>query len=156
MASGGLFVAAAPARAPTRPPLQDNAVGWPGGGAGRCRQTSSESGFTLIELLVALAVLSIAAMALIKLMTVTVLTTAGVEVRALGGIVAENLAAEALTDNPPPSLGKDSGVATMAGRGFGWTRVVEKSGEAGMTRIDLAVAADDGTPVAALTLFRGS
>jgi general secretion pathway protein I len=114
-----------------------------------------ERGFTLIELLVALAVLSIAALALVKLMTVTVLTTAGVETRALGGIVAENLAAEALTDDPPPALGKDSGVVQIAGRSFGWTRVVASAAEAGMTRIDLAVAADDGTPAATLTLFRG-
>lgn len=123
--------------------------------AAPARTPIKPDGFTLIELLVALSVLSIAAMALIKLMSASLLTAGGVETRALGGIVAENLGAEALTDYPAPALGKDSGTAAMAGRNFAWTRNVAASGETGMIRIDLAVAAEDGSPAAALTLFRG-
>ena len=61
---------------------------------------TERSGFTLIEMLVALAVFSLAAMALLNLSGENTRTAARVETRTLGGVVAENLAVEAATLPP--------------------------------------------------------
>src|SRR3546814_3358742 len=50
-----------------------------------------ETGFTLLEMLVALAVFSLAALALIRLQSVTLHTAAGLDGKTLGQIVAHNL-----------------------------------------------------------------
>jgi type II secretion system protein I len=57
---------------------------------------SSRAGFTLIECLVALAVFGLAAMALLNLSGESTRSAARVETRTLGGIVADNVAAEAM------------------------------------------------------------
>ena len=55
----------------------------------------ARQGFSLVELLVALAVFSLAAMALLNLSGENTRSAARVEDRTLGGVVAENLAVEA-------------------------------------------------------------
>ena len=57
-----------------------------------------ERGFTLIEMLVALAVFSLAALALLRLGGASATNAARLQDRALAQIVARNLAAEVLTD----------------------------------------------------------
>lgn len=116
----------------------------------------AERGFTLVEVLVALAVFSIAALAIVNLQGASIGTATAVEARTLGGIVAENLAVEALTDPTPPPVGKTGGGAEMGGRAFLWQRSVARLPETdGISRIDLAVTTAEGEPVAALTLYRG-
>ena len=73
-----------------------------------------QQGFTLIEMMVALAVFSLAALALLRLQGATVSSTAVIETRALGQIVANNLAVEALTDAVPPPLEKAKASLKMA------------------------------------------
>lgn len=108
-------------------------------------------GFTLIELLVALAVFSLAAMALLNLSGENTRSAARVETRTLGGLVAENLAVEAVIA-PGLAEGETSGVIPLAGRQWRWTRSVQGV-DAGLLRIDIAVATDEGQ-AADRVLFR--
>ena len=60
-----------------------------------------ERGFTLLEMLVALAVFSLAALALVRLQGVTLRTAADLDSKALGQIVARNLMVDVQSDPVP-------------------------------------------------------
>lgn len=112
----------------------------------------TKEGFTLIELLVALAVFSLAALALLNLTGENTRSAARVETRVLGGIVAENLAVEAMIA-PSVSEGAASGRTPMAGRDWRWTRTVTATAEPDLLRIDIRVRDAEGQ-AAARTIFR--
>jgi general secretion pathway protein I len=109
-------------------------------------------GFTLIELLVALAVFSLAALALLNLAGENTRSAARVEDRTLGGLVAENLAVEAMIAPHLPE-GDTSGQTRLAGRLWRWTRIVAATDDPGLQRIDIRVLTDEGR-AADRTLFR--
>jgi general secretion pathway protein I len=113
---------------------------------------AERAGFTLIELLVALAVFALAAMALLNLSGESTRSAARVDDRTFGGVVAENLAVEALIA-PNLAAGETSGETTLAGRTWRWRRVVSGTAVPGMGRIDIAVFSDEGL-AADRTLFR--
>lgn len=102
---------------------------------------SPSQGFTLIECLVALAVFGLGAMALLNLSGESTRSAARVEIRTLGGIVADNVAAEAMLSNSLPT-GRLSGQSELGGRQWQWVRVVSATPMAGMGRIDVRVYAD--------------
>ncbi|HZG47498.1 MAG TPA: type II secretion system minor pseudopilin GspI, partial [Allosphingosinicella sp.] len=81
---------------------------------------SGEGGFTLIEMLVALAIFSLAALALLRLGGATAANSARLTDQALAQVVARNLSVEVLTDPQPPTLGTQTGVITNAGRQWRW------------------------------------
>lgn len=106
---------------------------------GRSRlHARGRTGFTLIELLVALAVFSLAALALLNLSAENTRSAARVETRTLGGVVAENLAVEAMI---APSVGEGtaSGETPLAGRRWRWTRTVTATEEPDLLRIHIRV-----------------
>lgn len=109
-------------------------------------------GFTLIELLVALAVFSLAALALLNLAGENTRSAARVEDRTLGGLVAENLAVEAVISPQLPE-GETSGRIPLAGRRWRWTRTVAATDDPGLQRIDIRVLTDEGQ-AADRTVFR--
>lgn len=109
-------------------------------------------GFTLIELLVALAVFSLAALALLNLSGENTRSAARVETRTLGGIVAENLAVEAAT-LPTIGEGTSTGEVELAGRRWRWSREVSATDVPGLLRIEVRVSDTEGQ-AAARTLFR--
>jgi general secretion pathway protein I len=113
-----------------------------------------ETGFTLVEMLVALAIFSLAALALLRLEGATVSSTARLQEQALAQMVARNLAVEALTDPVPPALGERRGQAVNAGRTWRWTRRTARSPEPRILQIRIEVASDHGRDAASLTLFR--
>jgi general secretion pathway protein I len=115
---------------------------------------SAEHGFTLVEMLVALAIFSLAAMALLRLEGATVTTTALLQEQALAQTVARNLAVEALTDPEPPAFGATKGEAVNAGRKWRWVRVVGRSPEPRIQQIRIEVRSDRGPEAANLILFR--
>ena len=100
---------------------------------------SKRNGFTLIEMLVALAVFAIAALTLLRMEGASIARTADLDQRLLREVVAQNLAAEWLTDPAPPALGDTGGQTTNAGRAFAFTRHVEKMSDAGVVRVVVSV-----------------
>jgi len=113
-----------------------------------------ERGFTLIEMLVALAIFSLAALALLRLGGATAANSARLTEQALAQIVARNIAVEALTDPVAPALGNQAGVVTNAGRQWRWVRVVARSPEARSQLITIRVDGVQGIGAANLTVFR--
>ena len=123
--------------------------------ASRSAVERSQTGFTLIEMLVALAIFSLAALALLRLGGATATNSAGLSDQALAQIVARNIAVETLTDPQPPAFGATQGDAVNAGRRWRWTRTVGRSPEARIQQIEIAVVPEAGGPGrAGLTVFR--
>jgi general secretion pathway protein I len=116
---------------------------------------SAESGFTLIEMLVALAIFSLAALALLRLGGATATNSASLADQAIAQTVARNLAIETLTDPQPPAFGSSQGGAVNAGRRWRWTRTVSRSPESRIQLIEILVQPEAGGPGrASLTIFR--
>jgi general secretion pathway protein I len=112
-------------------------------------------GFTLIEMLVALAIFSLAALALLRLGGATATNSARLESQALAETVARNLAVETLTDPAPPAFGASAGLIANGGRRWRWTRNVARSPEARIQQIEIRVDPEEGGPGrASLIVFR--
>lgn len=117
----------------------------------------AQKGFTLIEMLVALAIFSLAALALLRLGGATATNSARLSEQAMAQIVARNIAVETLTDPAPPAFGLSQGDAVDGGRRWRWSRNVARSPEARIQQIEIRVETDAGGPGrAALTIFRRS
>ncbi len=114
----------------------------------------SRNGFTLLELLVALAVFSIAALALLRLDAVAVATAADLGERQGTMLVAENEAALLATDPVDPPLGASTRNVTNGGRSFVVTRLVLRTPDPRLLRIDLVATHDTGGGRAAVTMIR--
>lgn len=119
----------------------------------RARHPRQDMGFSLLEMLVALAVFSIAALALIKLQGASLMQTAELDSRLYSEITVRNLAVEALTDPNPPALGDTQGAATNAGRNFTWRRTTTALEGGELLKVDLAVKQGAG-PEVTLTVLR--
>lgn len=115
-----------------------------------------QDGFTLIEMLVALAIFSLAALALLRLQGATLRSTSRLQSGIVASMVARNLVVEAITDKMAPAFGRSSGRETNAGRSWRWTRVVGRTGEARLQQVTVTVADEDGRQAASLTAFRGT
>ncbi len=118
-------------------------------------RAGERDGFTLIELLVALAVFSLAALALLKLSGENARAAADVETRTVAAIVADNLAVGALTSVDPPAEGETAGTTPMAGRDWRWRRIVTATPDPDMIRIEVKVSEDGVWTSAEAVLFRG-
>lgn len=112
----------------------------------------SRAGFTLVEMLVALAVFSLAALALLNLAGENTRSAARVETRTLGGIVADNVAVEAVVASALGD-GVSSGRVSLAGRDWRWTRTVSPTDAEDIQRVEVRVANDEGQ-AADRTAFR--
>lgn len=117
---------------------------------------SAEQGFTLIEMLVALAVFSLAVLALLNLVGENTRSASAVQTRLLAATVAENQAIEALIGAAPPAIGMAEGQASAAGVAWRWRREVRRTSDPDILRIDVRVTAPGGAATAAeVTVFRG-
>jgi general secretion pathway protein I len=112
------------------------------------------AGFTLIEVMVALAVFSLAALALIRLEGATIRSTALLGDTVVAQMVARNVAIDAVTSARAPALGRAAGVEQNGGRAWRWVRDVRPTGDARILRIDVAVADAQGRPLGRLTMIR--
>ncbi|MEG3124726.1 type II secretion system minor pseudopilin GspI [Sphingomonas sp. GB1N7] len=113
-----------------------------------------EKGFTLIEIMVALAVFSLAAMALIRLESATIRGAGILDSTLVAQMVARNVAFEAMTDARPPALGQAQGIERNGGRSWAWTRITKPTGDARILRINVAVADAEGNVQGRLTVVR--
>jgi general secretion pathway protein I len=116
---------------------------------------SAERGFTLIEMMVALAVFSLAALALIRLEGATIRGAATLDTALVAQTVARNVAIEALTDARSPTIGTATGIEHNGGRDWSWTRIVQPNGDVRVLRIDVSVADAAGRNAGHLTVVRG-
>ena len=105
-------------------------------------------------MLVALAIFSLAALALLRLGGATATNSARLTEQALAQTVARNLAVELITDPQAPAFGTETGALANAGRQWRWTRVVARSPEARIQLITISVRGDQGIGAATLTVFR--
>jgi general secretion pathway protein I len=112
------------------------------------------NGFTLLELLVALAVFSIAALALLRLEAVSVATAADLRAREGAMLVAENEASTLSTDPAAPPLGSGTRRIANGGRTFIVQTAATPTPDPRLIRIDLAVRAEDAPGLVRLTLVR--
>lgn len=115
---------------------------------------ADERGFTLLEMLVALAVFSLAALALVRLQGVTLRTAADLDSKALGQIVARNLMVEVQTDPESPSVGTEEGDVDNGGRRWHWIRTVRPTDEARLLQVDLTVDGQPGASPVVLSFLR--
>ncbi|MFZ2998520.1 type II secretion system minor pseudopilin GspI [Sphingobium sp.] len=115
---------------------------------------ANEHGFTLLEMLVALAVFSLAALALVRLQGVTLRTAADLDSKALGQIVARNLMVNVQTDPLPPSAGEAEGNVDNGGRRWHWRRTVKPTDDQRLLQIDLTVDGQPGASPVVLSFIR--
>lgn len=115
---------------------------------------SAQQGFTLLEMLVALAVFSLAALALVRLQGVTLRTAADLDSKALGQIVARNLMVETQTDPNPPAIGEADGEVENGGRRWRWRRVVKATDDKRLLQVDVTVDGQPGASPAVLSFVR--
>jgi len=111
-------------------------------------------GFTLLEVLVALAVFSLAALALLRLQGASLSSIARLDDRLVAMIVVQNLAVEVRLLRPAPAYGGTSGEATNAGRRWRWTQTVERTPDPGLQRIMLKVSDAQGQQLAETLVVR--
>ena len=105
-------------------------------------------------MLVALAVFSLAALALLRLQGFTLRTAGDLDRRALAQLVARNIQVETMTDPGPPPLGGGGGVVANGGRQFAWTRVVQRDRDPRFLLVTVSVGGGPGTSPAVLTFVR--
>ena len=109
------------------------------------RAARREGGFTLIEIMVALAVFSLAVLALIRLETATARGASILDETLVAGLVARNVANEAVSEAEAPAAGRSTGIEVNAGRRWTWRRVVNPTGDKRIVRIDVAVIGPSGS-----------
>lgn len=113
-----------------------------------------ECGFTLLEMLVALAIFSLAGLALVRLQAISVRTAGDLDARVLAQIVARNLALERMTDVVPAANGTTEGDVENAGRRFHWKQSVSPTGDRRIQQVTIAVTGAPGQPPAVLSIAR--
>lgn len=116
--------------------------------------TRRESGFTLIEMLVALAVLSIAALALLRLSGFAVATAADLDARLMADVVVQNEAVRVSTDPAPVVRGTSITRVANGGRSFEVRRTVTPTADPRLVRIDLLALEQQGRARAMLTIVK--
>lgn len=111
-------------------------------------------GFTLLEMLVATAILSLAALAIIRLDAFAIRTAVAVDGGALARIVAANAATDILTAPNSPSVGQQTVQVSNGGRNWTVTTNAQTSEDPAVLRI-VILAASDGDR-ATLTVARAA
>ncbi|WP_420145666.1 type II secretion system minor pseudopilin GspI [Sphingobium sp.] len=105
-------------------------------------------------MLVALAVFSLAALALVRLQGVTLRTAADLDSKAMGQIVARNLMVDVQTDPVPPSIGDEDGETENGGRRWRWHRTVKSIDDKRLLQVDVTVDGQPGASPTALSFMR--
>lgn len=116
----------------------------------------AQPGFSLIECMVALAVFSIAVLALLNAQGESLRSSAGIEDRAFAQIVAENRMVEIMALPETPALGLASGEEWAGARPWTWSQRVSRTPQSDIRRIEVAVHGTKSEQVlASVVAFRG-
>ncbi|WP_300544290.1 type II secretion system minor pseudopilin GspI [Maricaulis sp.] len=106
-----------------------------------------QSGFSLIEMMAALAVVSVAGLALMNATQATTRNTAAVQDRALAMLAAENILNAQLAGSG--RLQSRSGDYDLAGIAYDWNLTVSTTDDADLLRLHLVLRKDGSGRVAA-------
>ena len=111
--------------------------------------------FTLVEVLVALAIISIALLAALRVAGGGTSSVGELRARMLAGWVAENILADQRARGEWPPTGILKGTQSQAGFEFTWREEVIATPNAAFRRVDIRVFAmpDESHPLARLTGF---
>ncbi len=109
------------------------------------------NGFTMIEIMVALAIFSLAALAMVRLQGYSVRSTANLGDSSMAWQVARNVAVEILSNPVPPTLGETGGEEVNGGQSWLWTATTAKTDDARLVKVEISVV---GTGNAALRKAR--
>jgi general secretion pathway protein I len=102
-------------------------------------QADDDAGFTLIEVMVALAIFSIAVVAMITAQNENIRTITILEERAMAEIAAENILVETITAAGVIPVGFSSGQIDFAGRPFDWRRQVIETSSPSVHRVTVSI-----------------
>lgn len=97
-------------------------------------------GFTMIEIMVALAIFSLAALAMVRLQGYSVRSTANLGDSSMAWQVARNVAVEILSNPTPPTLGETGGEELNGGQNWRWTANTSKTDDARLIKVEISVA----------------
>ena len=114
------------------------------------------NGFTLLEIMVALAIFSLAALAMVRLQGYSVRSTANLGDSGMAWQVARNVAVEILSSPAPPTLGETAGEERNGGRNWRWTATTSKTDDARLVTVDINVVGSGNAALrqARLTIAR--
>ncbi len=108
------------------------------------KPTNNDAGFTLIEVMVALAIFSIAVVALITAQNENIRTITILEERAIAEIAAENILVETITSPTNIAVGFTSGQLSFAGREFDWRRQIIETTSPNIHRVTVNIYIRNG------------
>ncbi len=97
------------------------------------------NGFTMIEIMVALAIFSLAALAMVRLQGYSVRSTANLGDSSMAWQVARNVAVEILSNPVPPTLGETGGEEVNGGQSWLWTATTAKTDDARLVKVEISV-----------------
>ena len=109
------------------------------------------NGFTLLEIMVALAIFSLAALAMVRLQGYSVRSTANLGDSSMAWQVARNVAVEILSNPAPPTLGETRGEELNGGQNWRWTAKASATDDSRLVTVEIDVV---GTGNAALRKAR--
>lgn len=117
---------------------------------------STRNGFTLLEIMVALAIFSIAALAMVRLQGYSVRSTANLGDSSMAWQVARNVAVEILSNPAPPTLGETRGEEINGGQNWIWTATTRSTDDRRLVTVDIAVVGSGNAALrkARLTIAR--
>ncbi len=106
--------------------------------------------------MVALAIFSLAALAMVRLQGYSVRSAADLGESGLAWQVARNVAVEILSNPVPPTLGETSGEETNGGQVWRWRAESSRTDDARLLRVDIQVTGTGkaGRRAAQLTIAR--
>jgi general secretion pathway protein I len=120
----------------------------------KASRRSAQHGFTLLEMLVALAIFSLAGLALVRLQAFSARSAIDLRERTMAQVVVRNLMVERLTDPVSPSSGSTNGTVTNAGRTWTWTQGVAPLQDSRLLGITIRVNGAAGTSPAVISFVR--
>ena len=117
------------------------------------QRVSYAGGFTLLEVLAALAVISIALVALFSSLSQGTRLTARVEERMIGNWVASNVMTEVKAASSWPQIGDQNSDVEMAGRVWHVSQEINSTEDENVRRIDVTVSIDNKGNYRVASLF---
>jgi len=120
------------------------------------KTVSPRNGFTLLEIMVALAIFSLAALAMVRLQGYSVRSTANLGDSSMAWQVARNVAVEILSNPAPPTLGETRGEEINGGQNWIWTATTRSTDDRRLVTVDIAVVGSGNAALrkARLTIAR--